>query len=236
MLESFGHRRRYPLGVALVRPPTLLLKIKVSVSFVFSVAMPGAREKQIRQLTRDEQIGIIDTIREGATAADSWQRINASRRTSGLTEVHETTVHRYASGQTHRLDAVEGRGRKRSLSNERGPCHGSEWPMTWDTNLTLRFALWLEVYGFLQKDQDRVGRHFNFTICIWCRGLWVLHRKLKIVKLAARFEEVNFSLLKTSPNFTIFSFLYKSHRPLCQMQIVKLDWCLVRRRPFCEKP
>ena len=72
--------------------------------------MPGAHDKQIRQLTRDEQMRIVDIMREGGTAADSWRRINATRKRNDIAEVHKTTVHRYASGQT------QARCRRRSWS------------------------------------------------------------------------------------------------------------------------
>ena len=60
---------------------------------------------------------IDDVVRkENGTAADAWRRVCAERLKRKIRKVEVGTVHRYVRGDTHKRDAVETRGRKRSLS------------------------------------------------------------------------------------------------------------------------
>jgi hypothetical protein len=73
--------------------------------------------KTRNQLTVDEQCLIDDVMREEkGSATDAWRRINAKRQQRSTRDVDKSAVHRYARGETHRRDAAEKRGRKKSLS------------------------------------------------------------------------------------------------------------------------
>ena len=70
------------------------------------------------QLTDAERITIDRLIRQGkSTPTEALDQINAVRRRRKEREVGKSSVHRYVKGLTHKLGAVEQRGRKRSLSS-----------------------------------------------------------------------------------------------------------------------
>ena len=73
--------------------------------------------KKIQQLTQDERVQIDRMIRsEKKTPTDALRSINMARKAKKIREGQKDGVHRYVRGETHKLGALEKRGRKRSLS------------------------------------------------------------------------------------------------------------------------
>ena len=76
-----------------------------------------AMPKAIMQLTQAERVTIDRLIlQDKSTPTEALDHINAARRRRKEPEVGKGSVHRYVKGLTHKLGAVEKRGRKRSLS------------------------------------------------------------------------------------------------------------------------
>lgn len=70
------------------------------------------------QLNMKERVAIDRMMRrDKASTAEAWRRISRDRVRLSVAEVGKCAVHRYARGATHKLGAVEKRGRQHVLRN-----------------------------------------------------------------------------------------------------------------------
>ena len=75
--------------------------------------------KPIKQLSKEERIEIDRLLRvEQKTPTEALRSINKARKARKIRELQKQAVYRFVKGRTHKLGAVEKRGRKRSLSSQ----------------------------------------------------------------------------------------------------------------------